>query len=266
VLEISRRIASAKVVLPDPLSPTMPRVSPARTDRLASLTAFTWPTVLRRKPFWIGNQTRRFSVRTTSGAPSGDGGRTALLFGGQQLLGIGMLRIGEDFGRGALFDDLAALHDADPVGDAAHDAKVMGDEQEAEALGALEVGQKIKNLRLDGDVQRGGGFVRDQKLRPVGQRHRDHHPLALPPGKLVRIGTKAAFRLADADLGQQFHDPGAGRSPGQALVQARLSAICFSMVCSGFSDVIGSWKMKLMSLPRTLRRSRSDAPTICVPR
>ena len=48
--EISRRIASASVVLPDPLSPTIPSVSPARTDKLAAFTAFTCPTVLRRKP------------------------------------------------------------------------------------------------------------------------------------------------------------------------------------------------------------------------
>ena len=57
--------------------------------------------------------------------------RHALLFGGQQLLRIGMLRVGKDVRRPALLDDLAALHDADPVGDPAHDAKVMGDEQKA---------------------------------------------------------------------------------------------------------------------------------------
>ena len=45
----------------------------------------------------------------------------------------------------------------------------------------------------------------------------------------------------------------------------RLSAICFSIVCSGFSDVIGSWKMKLMSLPRTSRSVFFEAPTISVP-
>ena len=37
------------------------------------------------------------------------------------------------------------------------------------------------------------------------------------------------------------------------------------MVCNGLSDVIGSWKMKLMSLPRTRRKSGSGACTICVP-
>ncbi len=40
---------------------------------------------------------------------------------------------------------------------------------------------------------------------------------------------------------------------------------CFSSVCSGFSEVIGSWKMKLMSLPRILRSASRDAPTISRP-
>ena len=50
VLSISRMAASAAVVLPEPDSPTMPRVSPARRVRLRSLTAFTWPTVRFRRP------------------------------------------------------------------------------------------------------------------------------------------------------------------------------------------------------------------------
>ncbi len=37
--EISRMIASASVVLPEPLSPTMPRVSPSRIASDAPLTA-----------------------------------------------------------------------------------------------------------------------------------------------------------------------------------------------------------------------------------
>ncbi|MNN83092.1 hypothetical protein D3C81_2001010 [compost metagenome] len=37
------------------------------------------------------------------------------------------------------------------------------------------------------------------------------------------------------------------------------SASCFSMVCSGLSDTIGSWKIIEIWLPRTLRSSASDA-------
>ncbi len=101
-------------------------------------------------------------------------------FGGQQLAGIGMLRALENLGGGALLDNLARLHHADPVGDPPHHPQIMGDEQQAQPLARLEVSQQIKDLGLDGDIQRGGGLVGDQQFRPVGQRHRDHHPLALP--------------------------------------------------------------------------------------
>ena len=40
---------------------------------------------------------------------------------------------------------------------------------------------------------------------------------------------------------------------------SRISAICCSIVCSGLSDVIGSWKIMVMSLPRTARSSRSSS-------
>ena len=51
--------------------------------------------------------------------------------GGQQLLGIGMLRVGEDFSRRPLFDNLAALHHANAVGNALHDGQIVGDEKQA---------------------------------------------------------------------------------------------------------------------------------------
>ena len=43
------------------------------------------------------------------------------------------------------------------------------------------------------------------------------------------------------------------RSPVKPWWSSRISLICFWIVCSGLSEVIGSWKMMVMSLPRTLR-------------
>ncbi len=48
-------------------------------------------------------------------------------------------------------------------------------------------------------------------------------------------------------------------APVMPWCSRRISPICFSMVCSGLSDVIGSWKMMVMSLPRTWRISFSDS-------
>ena len=66
--EISRRMASPSVVLPEPDSPTTPSVSPLRSSTLMPSTALMWPTTLRISPRLIGNQTLRSSVCITTGA------------------------------------------------------------------------------------------------------------------------------------------------------------------------------------------------------
>src|SRR5690606_13297372 len=66
------------------------------------------------------------------------GRRITARFGGEQVARIGMLRAGEYRFDTAGLDDLAIGHDADPVGDAAHDAQVMGDEQHGHAEPALQ--------------------------------------------------------------------------------------------------------------------------------
>ena len=52
----------------------------------------------------------------------------------------------------------------------------------------------VQDLRLDRDVQRGGGLVGDQQARLTGQRHRDHRALAHAARKPVRIGARRAAR------------------------------------------------------------------------
>ena len=52
---------------------------------------------------------------------------------------------------------------------------------------ALEVAHQLQDLRLDGDVERGGRLIGDQQLRIAGQRDGDHDPLAHAARKLVGI-------------------------------------------------------------------------------
>ena len=146
----------------------------------------------------------------------------------QKFAGIIMLRIGENLGCRALLDNLAALHDTDLVRDPAHDAQIMGDEQKAHILGPLQLGQQVKDLRLNGHVQRGGGFIRDQHIGLVGQRHGNHHPLPLPARQLMRIGAKPAFGIADTDLLQQLDDPRPRRIAHDPLMKGqRLGQLAF---------------------------------------
>ena len=142
--EISRRIASPSVVLPEPDSPTMPSVSPWRTAMLTPSTALMWPTTRRITPRLIGNQTLRSLVSTTTGASGRERRRIGLRLGGQQRAGIGMLRRGEDLLDRSPLDDLALLHHADRVGELAHDAEIMGDEQHRHAETPLQFLQQAR--------------------------------------------------------------------------------------------------------------------------
>ena len=145
------------------------------------------------------------------GSVDGKGGRRAAWLGGQQHAGIGVLRVLEDPGDRAGLHHIAILHHADIVGIAAHDGEVMTDQQQGEAARGLLGGEQLEDLRLDGDVQRGGGLVGNQQGGIVGERDGDHHTLALAAGKLVRESVDPAGAVGEANLGQQFDGAGTCR-------------------------------------------------------
>ena len=92
----------------------------------------------------------------------------------------------------------------------------------------------------------------------VGERHGDHHALALAAGQLVRIAAEPRLPDRECRPGRAIRRCAArAASPVSPRCSSRISPICFSIVCSGLSEVIGSWKMMVMSLPRTSRISRS---------
>ena len=104
----------------------------------------------------------------------------------EQRRGIGVVRIGEEVaGRRRLHLLAGILHDdaLRRLGDHAH---VVGDQDERHAAVALEAHQQVEDLRLDGDVERGGRLVGDQELRVAGDGHGDHHALAHAARHLVR--------------------------------------------------------------------------------
>jgi hypothetical protein len=157
----------------------------------------------------------------TSGADGLRDGRLALGFGGEQVLGVGMLRMGEDFRCRSGFHDLAIGHHADPVGELAHDAQVVGDEQHGHPVLGLQLAQQFEDLRLHGDVERRRRFVGNQQFGTVGQRHGNHHPLPLTARKLVRVGGKPFPGLADADLVEQVENLVPGFIGPDLLVQVQ---------------------------------------------
>ena len=111
-----------------------------------------------------------------------------------------MLRVGEDLLGRAGFDDPTLGHDADALRHPPHDAEIVGDEQHRHPGLLLEIAEQLEDLRLHRHVERRGRLVGDEEVGLVGERHRDHHALALAAGKLVGIGAEPALRFADADL------------------------------------------------------------------
>ena len=67
--------------------------------------------------------------------------------------------------------------------------------------------QQLQYLRLDGDVERRGGFVGDQQCGIVGQRHGDHHPLPLSTGKLMGKRLQPMLGIGEASLMQHLDHP-----------------------------------------------------------
>ena len=71
--------------------------------------------------------------------------------------------------------------------------------------------KQVQHFRLNGYVERRRRLVGDQKLGLVGNRHGDHHPLALAAGKLVWIGVKPP--LGFGDFYQMSKDPAPAPPP-----------------------------------------------------
>ncbi len=74
----------------------------------------------------------------------------------------------------------------DPVGDVAHDAQVVRDEDVGQVELVLQLVEQVDHLRLDRDVERRDRLVEQDQLRVDGERPRDPDPLALAARELVR--------------------------------------------------------------------------------
>jgi hypothetical protein len=129
----------------------------------------------------------------------------------QQRAGIRMLGIGEEVLRIGHLDDLAGVHQRHAMRHARDDSQVVRDQQQAQALLLLQLLEQVQHLRLDRDVQRGGGFVGDEEVGFGRQRHRDHHALLLAAAHAERVLVEAALGLGDADPAQPLDRLGARR-------------------------------------------------------
>ena len=116
-----------------------------------------------------------------------------------QADGVGMQRPQEDVVGGALLDDVRRIHHVDAVGVARDHAEIVGDDDQRDVEPPRQILHQLEDLRLDGDVERGGRLVGDDELGIAGEPDRDHHALAHAAGELVRILLQPPLAVGDAD-------------------------------------------------------------------
>jgi hypothetical protein len=87
-------------------------------------------------------------------------------------------------------------------------------EQNCRLLIAREVAQQIEDLRLHGDVERGGRLVGDEQLRSCHHCHGNKHSLALPPRQAMRKRIGYAVRVRHAGSAEPIFDRSLGPSSG----------------------------------------------------
>ena len=104
----------------------------------------------------------------------------------------------------ALLGDARGIHDDDAVGIAGNHAEIVGNDDERDVELARQILHQLENLRLDGDVERGGGLVGDDQLGIAGKPDRDHHTLPHAARELMRVLIEPPLRIGDADQLQEF--------------------------------------------------------------
>src|SRR5919108_758423 len=117
--------------------------------------------------------------------------------GGEERLGVLVLRVRVHLLGRADLDELALVHHRDLVAHRADDCEVVRDEEVREPEVALQVLEQVEDLGLDGDVEGRHRLVADDQLRVERERARDPDALPLPAGELVRVAVRVVRVEAD---------------------------------------------------------------------
>src|SRR5439155_6002992 len=117
-----------------------------------------------------------------------------------------MLRLAVELLASRLLDDVAEIHDEDPVRDVADHVQVVRDEDVCESELLLEVLEQVEDLRLHGDVERRDRLVAHDQLRVDSERPRDADALSLTTRKLMREAV-VVFGIEADDVEQLLYTP-----------------------------------------------------------
>ena len=138
----------------------------------------------------------------------------------QQLDGIGMLRHLIELRPCPHFNDFPRIHYGNPVCHIRHDCQIVRNQQHCHLELLLKALDKFQNLCLDGDIERGCGFIGDEQTRLTRECHRNHDALFHAAGHLMRIliVTRRGFR--NPHLFQHLNRCVSGGSAAEVLMQA----------------------------------------------
>ena len=168
------------------------------------------------------------------------------------------------------------VHHGHLVAHLGHDAEVVGDEDQGEAVALLQVLQQTQVLGLDGEVEAGGRLVGDEQR--AARRRCAMAPTMrwrMPPDIWCGYSRDAGLRRRDAHRREQLAARALQRAPPRASARARgaARATWSPMVKTGLSEAMGSCRIMAMRLPRICRISASDfvsrsrrRSSICRPR
>ena len=143
-----------------------------------------------------------------------------------------MLRVAEDLRDRSLLDDLAL----DITQTRSAILRTMPRSWVMKSIDMLSLlfrlGEELQDLRLHRHVERRGRLVGDEEVGLVGERHGDHHALALAARELVRVGAELAPRRGCRRVRSSSVRVRASRSDSRRC-SFRISPTCRSMVWSG---------------------------------
>jgi hypothetical protein len=117
--------------------------------------------------------------------------------GRQQRHRVRVLGVAVELCRGGQLDDLAQVHDGDPVADVADHRQVVSHKEVRQVELPLQLDQQVQHLGLDRNVERRDRLVGDDEFRLQDQGAGDADALALAAGELVRVA--AAHLGSEAD-------------------------------------------------------------------
>ena len=155
-----------------------------------------------------------------------------------------------------LLDDPGRVHDDDVVGDLGDDAEVVRDHDDRACRSrswSLCISSRICACVVTSSAVVGSSAI--SSVGVVDERHRDHHALAHAARELVRVVVDPPLGARDPDRLERLERARACASFFETSLWSRIASTIWSpILCTGFSDVIGSWKIIAMSLPRISRR------------